>query len=140
MSRYLSYKLRLIAKNVSRELRKNPTESEAILWEYLRNRRFKGYKFRRQHPFIIDLGGNTTFFIADFFCHELSIVIELDGIIHDFQYKKDWERTQLLESMGLSVLRFKNEMINTNIQSVLEEISAFTTIKSFHQLSSKQIE
>lgn len=132
MSRYLSNELRSVAKNIFRELRKNPTESEAILWEYLRNRRFKGYKFRRQHPFFIDLGGNTTFFIVDFYCDELKIIIELDGMIHEFQHQKDQERTQLLESMGLSVLRFKNELINTNTQSVLDEISAFITKKGSH--------
>ena len=58
----------------AKKLRDNATDSENILWEALRNKRLDGYKFRRQHPLAI--------YIADFYCHELKLVIEVDGGYH----------------------------------------------------------
>jgi very-short-patch-repair endonuclease len=59
----------------AREMRKNPTETEKLLWNILRKFRSKGYILRRQHP--IDL------FIADFYCHKLKLIVEVDGPIHE---------------------------------------------------------
>lgn len=97
-------------------LRKNETESEKILWGKLRNNQVKGYKFRRQHPIGL--------YIADFYCHKLKLIIEVDGEYHNLpeQIEKDKERTQILESNGLKVIRFTNHEIHKNVDKVISEI------------------
>jgi len=110
----------------SRELRKKQTPAEIILWSYLRNRKLNGYKFLRQHP-IPYLGYNNkpNYFIPDFYCFEKKLIIELDGIIHDFQKEYDQNREEILMDLGLKVIRFKNEELE-NIQKVLEKIRIST--------------
>jgi very-short-patch-repair endonuclease len=71
------------AKKYARELRKRQTPAEKIIWKSVRNRRLMGKKFLRQHPIFTDEGDLDVFFIADFYCHEHRLVIELDGEIHD---------------------------------------------------------
>lgn len=92
------------------------TEVEGILWERLRDSQLDGLRFRRQHP----LGH----YIADFYCHELRLVIELDGGVHHekIQLQRDTERDALMKRNGLSVLRFDNERILKNLEGVLEAI------------------
>jgi very-short-patch-repair endonuclease len=92
------------------------TKAEAILWEHLRNSKLKGLKFRRQHPLDI--------FIADFYCHQKKLIIELDGGIHNIQEQKEYDegRTFELEEKGFKILRFKNEEVINDIGSVLERI------------------
>jgi len=98
----------------AKEMRKNPTKSEALLWNELRNKK-TGYKFRQQHP--IDN------YIVDFVCLSKKLIIEVDGKIHDFQQSKDEERELLLkEKKGFKVLRFTNEEVINNIQKVLNKI------------------
>ena len=89
----------------AQEMRKNPTETEKILWTILKKIRFEGYIFRRQHP--IDI------FIADFYCHKLKLIIEVDGDIHESDYEKEYDdgRTGELEKYGIKVIRFTNEEI-----------------------------
>ena len=98
------------------ELRKNMTEAEKILWYRLRNRKLNGLKFRRQHP--IDR------FVADFFCVEKELVIEIDGGIHNETNikERDENRTYELEKFGLKVIRFSNEEVINEIEKVLEQI------------------
>lgn len=108
---------------ICRELRRNSTGSESILWANLRNRKLSGRKFYRQYPIIY----NTTndlhyFFIADFYCHEKKLVIEVDGKIHDHQKDYDEGRTAIIEQLGIRVIRFKNEEFSENISGVLAEI------------------
>jgi very-short-patch-repair endonuclease len=76
-------------KKHCRELRKNMTESEKILWDKLKNRKLSGYKFLRQHPIIYkgDLK-RLNYFIADFYCHEVKLAVELDGGIHNDSEEK----------------------------------------------------
>jgi very-short-patch-repair endonuclease len=81
--------IRELAKQVCRELRKNSTEAENILWERIRNRKLDGKKFLRQHPLYYDLTGRESFFVADFYCFEERLVIELDGQYHKYRLKKD---------------------------------------------------
>jgi very-short-patch-repair endonuclease len=97
-------------------LRKEQTEAEKILWNKLRKRQVSGYKFRRQHPI--------KSFIADFYSHELNLVIEVDGGIHkDPQQKEiDIARQEIINDLGIKVLRFTNEEILTNIDYVIESI------------------
>lgn len=92
-------------------LRKNETESEKILWGKLKNNQLNGFKFRRQHP----IG----FYIVDFYCHRLKLIIEVDGEYHNLpeQIEKDKKRTQILESEGLRLIRFSNNEIQKNLEN-----------------------
>lgn len=107
---------------LARELRKNQTESEQILWEHLRKRRLKGYRFVRQKPFIYNQSQSRKyFFIADFYCAEKKFVIELDGKIHEYQQYYDYRRDLILKELGLTTLRIKNEELK-NIKHVKKKI------------------
>lgn len=97
------------------QLRDRMTEAECLLWEELRNKKFP-VKFRRQHP----LGK----YIADFYSHKLKLVIELDGNIHLKPEVKayDISREDEIISLGLTVIRFKNEEVIYNMDGVLSKI------------------
>ncbi|HRG69378.1 MAG TPA: endonuclease domain-containing protein [Saprospiraceae bacterium] len=95
-----------------RKLRKQSTLTEIKVWHYLRNRKFRNFKFLRQHPIYIDESKrNLEFFIVDFYCHELKFVLELDGKIHDFQIGKDYQRDEIIRQLGLQILHIKNENV-----------------------------
>ncbi|MCP4523171.1 MAG: DUF559 domain-containing protein [Candidatus Gracilibacteria bacterium] len=100
-------------KKLSKELRENQTDAEELLWEALRNRKLNNLKFRRQYP----LGR----YIADFYCHEIGIVIELDGKIHEFQEEYDKIRDEIITTHGIKIIRIKNEQLQ-DIQGVFEII------------------
>lgn len=104
-----------------RELRQSTTEAEKILWEHLRNRKLKGLKFRRQHP--IDK------FVADFYCHEKNLIIELDGGVHDVKENKEYDanRTFMLNEIDITVIRFRNEEVINEIEEVLQKIVSMTS-------------
>ena len=93
----------LVAKEVSRDLRRRSTKAEGLLWQKLRDRRFLGKKFRRQHPLFHDLLGKETFYVADFYCHEMKLVVELDGGIHQKQRMQDELRSFVISGLGLTV-------------------------------------
>jgi very-short-patch-repair endonuclease len=103
-----------------RNLRKESTLPEDILWQRLRNRQLNGMKFRRQHP--LDK------FIADFYCHEKKIVIEIDGSIHDNADSKEYDkgRTYELNELQITVVRFSNEEVLNNIDAVLKKVLEIT--------------
>ena len=88
---------------LARHFRKNPTESEEEVWKLLRNRKIKNLKWRRQQ--VIDG------FIADFYCAELHLVLEVDGSVHDSEEAKEYDeiRTSVFESRGIKTIRIKNE-------------------------------
>jgi very-short-patch-repair endonuclease len=92
--------------------RKTTTETEALLWQELRGKKIDGFKFRRQHP--IDT------FIADFYCHEKKIVVEIDGEYHfqNDQPQYDAWRTEILENLGITVIRFSNYEVENEIEKV----------------------
>jgi very-short-patch-repair endonuclease len=96
----------------AKELRKNMTPEEGILWQRLRANRLDGWHFRRQQ--VIDG------FIVDFYCHKAGLVVELDGPIHDDQVEYDVERGKALVSLGLRVLRIKNQEVNQDLERLLE--------------------
>jgi very-short-patch-repair endonuclease/restriction endonuclease S subunit/predicted nucleotidyltransferase len=100
----------------AREMRKKQTPAEDLFWELVRNRRFMDLKFRRQHQ----LGD----YVADFYCHEHRLVIELDGGVHDAQHKKDRKRDAWMKAQGYTVLRFMNEQLLDDPESVLNKIAA----------------
>jgi type I restriction enzyme R subunit len=103
-------------KELARELRKNETSAEALLWAFLRNRQLFGFKFRRQHQF-----GD---YIADFYCRDAQLVIECDGAAHDLneQWHHDQTRNAYMIAQGLRVLRFANQRILNDTEKVLGEI------------------
>ena len=102
---------------MAKGLRKNMTESEKILWFHLKQSP-EEFKFRRQHPLGI--------YIADFYCHKAKLVIELDGNVHDDADVKnnDEIRQRSIEDGGIKVVRFKNERIYKELETVLKEIKS----------------
>ena len=106
-SHYKSYKgITLLARN----LRKNQTQSEKLLWTVLRRKSLSGYKFLRQHPIFYRVKNKwVEFFIADFYCSELKVIIELDGEIHEHRKDYDSERDLKLLNKGIYVVRIKNK-------------------------------
>jgi very-short-patch-repair endonuclease len=115
-------KLVEVAKVVCRDLRKRATNPEEILWERLRNRQLLNRKFYRQYPLFYDLTGKESFFVTDFYCYEARLIIELDGEIHKYKLREDKSRTDILNMLGLKVMRFKNEEVEKNINNVLDKI------------------
>lgn len=127
MSLNIKYKLIEISKVISRDLRKNSTEAEKILWEALRRKNLDGKKFYRQYVIFHDITGRETFFVSDFYCHSDKLIIELDGKYHEYQLPQDAERTKILNYLGLKVIRFKNDDVINDLDTVLKKIkSAFT--------------
>jgi very-short-patch-repair endonuclease len=109
-------------KEIKQKLRNNTTPAENILWMHIKNRKLKGRKFLRQHAIIYDsFKDEHFFFVPDFYCEAESLAIELDGKIHDFTKMKDANRDEIISSMGITVLRIKNEDLK-DIQSVLLKI------------------
>jgi len=100
----------------AKELRKSMTVAEELLWNRLKNNKLGGLKFRRQHPLDI--------FIADFYCHQRKLIIEIDGGIHEGAEQKEYDegRTYSLEVKGFKILRFRNEEVINNIENVLLKI------------------
>jgi imidazole glycerol-phosphate synthase subunit HisF len=97
------------------ELRKNQTEDEKLLWLHLKRGQL-GVRFKRQHPIWM--------YIADFYCHELKLVIEVDGSIHNVKevMESDKIREEDIISFGIRVIRFTNREIRTDITTVIEKI------------------
>ena len=101
----------------ARQMRKEPTNAEALLWTRLRKRQLDGRKFRRQH--IIQ------YFIVDFYCPKTKLVVEIDGAVHDEQEEYDQEREKILQQLGYQVVRFKNSEVERNIDLVVASISDY---------------
>jgi very-short-patch-repair endonuclease len=99
-----------------RRLRRQQTTAEAVLWQMLRNRKLIASKFRRQVP----IGR----YIADFYCHERKLIVELDGAIHSDhdQQLHDQNRDTFLLSLGLRVLRIPNEQLLESPEKVLDQV------------------
>jgi very-short-patch-repair endonuclease len=112
-SRYRRGLLEGITRERAREMRKNPTAPERVLWARLRRQRL-GARFRRQYPL---LG-----FFPDFCCVERRLVIEIDGDSHAEQPQYDAWRTEKLAERGFRVLRFFNDEVQTNLEGVVEAI------------------
>jgi very-short-patch-repair endonuclease len=110
---------------LARKLRKKQTKSEVIFWDLVRSRKFFGLKFFRQFPFEIRDNRFTKYFIADFYCPELKLVIEIDGGIHEQQKEYDAYRTEVFNSLDVKVIRFENELINRYPSQALESIKEF---------------
>ena len=100
----------------AKTMRHNSTDAEHLMWQLLRAKRFMNLKFRRQHvikPYIVD-----------FYCHEIGLVIELDGSQHrtDDAIEYDAKRTKLLEALDLRVVRYWNSEVLGKTEAVLEDL------------------
>jgi putative DNA methylase len=116
--------LRVKMKEVARQFRKEPTLSEGLMWQALRNRKLDGYKFRRQQS----IGT----FVVDFFCGEKRLVVEVDGLIHESQVEADRQRQELLESLGVRVVRLKSKQVEADLAGCLEMIRATLVAEDPH--------
>ena len=116
-------------KGLARALRGNMTKAESCLWKFvLKGRQMKGYQFRRQRPVLS--------FIADFMCKELDLIIEVDGITHQYEdvVEKDRKREEELKQAGFHVMRFDDEEVLNHINNVYQEIEEW--IEEYEKRSS----
>ena len=110
-------------KQAARNLRKNNTNAEKIFWQIVRNRRIKNRKFYRQYPINFECDEQKRFFIADFYCHECKLVVEIDGNIHEKQKDYDKFRSFIINQLGIKVIRFKNEEIENSLDDVIAKLT-----------------
>ncbi len=98
------------------ELRISLTPAEAFLWKHLKAKQFEGRRFNRQH--------SIKNYIVDFYCAKEKLIIELDGDVHNNEMvqERDREKTQYLEELGYTVIRFENNRVFDNLASVFMEI------------------
>jgi very-short-patch-repair endonuclease len=103
--------------DLSRKLRKRMTPGEKILWKKLRRKKINGVRIRRQHPI--------EYFIADFYCHEARLVIEVDGLIHISKERKDYDlnRNAEMDRLGIKVIRFSDWDVKNNMTQVIATIN-----------------
>ena len=107
-NKIINYDPRL--KIIARKLRKNSTLGEILLWQVIKSKKL-GYEFHRQVP--IDK------YIVDFYCHELMVAIEVDGITHNDKYDLDQDRQRKLENLGIHFLRFQEKDVRSNLEGVV---------------------
>jgi very-short-patch-repair endonuclease len=100
-------------KNIARGLRHDQTDTERLMWSFLRAKRFEGFKFRRQHP--------VAAYVLDFYCGKFKLCIELDGGQHHTPegIEKDQRRDEVLRGLGVTVLRFEDRAFFKNRESVM---------------------
>ena len=103
-------------RQFARQLRRDMTPQEAAVWEAVRHRRLGGFKFRRQQ--VIDG------FIADFYCDQAGVALELDGADHKNQTEYDTHRDRVIASRGLIVIRIRNDRIDNEFSAALAEVLA----------------
>ena len=103
----------------ARVLRNNMTRAEIVLWSRLRSRQINGYKFRRQQP-LYD-------YIVDFYCHNLKLIIEVDGEMHSLLENKkyDSKRDNILKINGYHIIRLSNVEVETEINSAINKIISY---------------
>ena len=102
----------------AKDLRREMTKAEEALWKALKNRQLGGIKFRRQHPI--------HWYVADFYCHEKRLIVEVDGGIHlkkDIREHDD-NRSAELDRLGITVLRFTNDEVLNHMSDVLQKIQS----------------
>jgi len=108
----------------ARTLRNNATLAEIHLWEYLRKRRMNGWKFLRQHPVTYHrFESKRHIYIADFYCREKKIIVELDGDAHIGNEGYGASRDAQLMELGYRIIRIRNEMVFQNMDEVISMIT-----------------
>jgi very-short-patch-repair endonuclease len=101
-------------KTLAKHLRNNSTLSEVLLWNVLKGKKLEGLDFHRQKP----IGE----YIVDFYCPELNLVIEIDGISHNLKTEKDKERQEVLERLGFNFIRIYDNDVKKNLNGVIDYI------------------
>ena len=120
-------------KERTRKLRANCTPEEKWMWQLLRKKKFKNYRFLRQHAIIYESNLNEHFFfVPDFYCSELKLIIELDGKIHLTRKDYDERRDQILKDLGYSIVRIKNEDLKNYESYINDAIRKIEESKSFN--------
>ena len=116
MRKIIPYKPYL--KSIAQKLRNNSSKPEIIFWNEIKQKKFKGYDFHRQKPLLN--------YIVDFYCHELNLIIEIDGKQHDTEYQseKDAERDEALKKWNLTVIRIPAAEILVDVSAVMGILDA----------------
>ena len=114
--------MKTIAIKIARDLRQRATIAENIFWKAVRNKKINNCKFNRQFPIYFEYEDQKRFFIADFYCHEKRLIIEVDGGIHEQQKDYDSLRTEIINNLEIKVIRFSNENVMNNLNSVITEL------------------
>ena len=104
-------------KKLARHLRNNSTLSEVLLWNCVKGKQMRGFDFHRQKPLLN--------FIVDFFCHELMLVIEIDGESHDHKHEEDLQRQKTLEEIGICFIRFDDMEVKHDMYNVIRTIEGW---------------
>lgn len=112
----------------AKKLRNEPTSSEVIFWDILKQH-FPNLRFKRQHPI--------SNYIADFYCHKFKLVIEIDGSVHREEEVKnnDKIRDEFMRSLNLQIVRFTNEEVCKNGEFVVEKLKSITESSTINQNS-----
>ncbi|MCX6120706.1 MAG: DUF559 domain-containing protein [Ignavibacteriales bacterium] len=121
-TRWVRYNPRL--KQIARTLRKNMTLSEILLWQQIKGKQLLGYDFHRQKP--IDE------YVVDFYCPLLKLVLEIDGDSHDGKEDADRIRHEKLESLGLTVLRFWDADVKSNVDGIVGQLREWIETRRTH--------
>ena len=113
------YKAEITSHFRAKDLRRDETSAEWLFRQMVRNRRIMGFKFKRQHP----IGS----YFADFYCHDVKLVVELDGDIHDIEsvQKRDDIQEANIRGLGLHVMRFSNDDVFKNAHLVIGELEKY---------------
>jgi very-short-patch-repair endonuclease len=123
---------------LSRNLRKNQTSSEKFLWKVLRRKNLSGFKFLRQHPIFYTVRNKwIEFYIADFYCARLKLIIELDGKIHENRKDYDSERNLKLLSKSIYVVKINNDDLG-DMNSVILFLNEIISKRISHMAENKQ--
>jgi very-short-patch-repair endonuclease len=106
-------------KKLARKLRNNSTLGEALLWNEIKGKKLFGYDFQRQKPLLN--------YIADFYCYELQLVVEIDGMYHhnSEQYQLDISREKELEEYNLTIIRFTEQEVKRDMINVLRTLEGY---------------
>jgi very-short-patch-repair endonuclease len=116
------------AQLFARYLRKNMTMAERRLWHAIRRKSINGKRFLRQHYIQHFKSRNTEqFYIADFYCHELKLIVEVDGKVHEEQIEYDKIKDDTLKELGYNVVRFTNDQVINNLEDVVSRLKAITS-------------
>lgn len=99
----------------AKKLRNEPTSTEIIFWNLLKQH-FSNFRFKRQHPI--------SQYIADFYCHKLKLVIEIDGCIHNTEEARnnDKLRDDFLQTLDLKIIRFTNDEVSDNGNDIIKKL------------------
>jgi very-short-patch-repair endonuclease len=110
----------------ARELRRKATQEERKMWKLLRDKKFNNLKFYRQYPIVISSSYNgKEFYIADFYCHTIRLILEIDGQIHNKRKVYDRARDNTLNELGYHILRISNLEVCSQNEDVLNILTNF---------------